>query len=71
VLVRDPTGKRRDAAFFCTDPAAEAPFILEAYARRWCWEITQPHYPQDATLDNARAITDHRHHGAAELARTG
>jgi hypothetical protein len=40
VLVRDPTGKRRDAAFFCTDPAAEAPFILEAYARRWCWEVT-------------------------------
>ena len=24
VLVRDPTGKRRDEAFFCTDPTAEA-----------------------------------------------
>ena len=40
VLVRDPTGKRRDEAFFCTDPAATAPFILEAYARRWCLEVT-------------------------------
>jgi hypothetical protein len=40
VLVRDPTGKRRDEAFFCTDRAADARFILEAYARRWCWEVT-------------------------------
>jgi hypothetical protein len=39
-LVRDPTGKRRDEAFFCTDPAATARFILEAYARRWCLEVT-------------------------------
>ena len=40
MLVRDPTGKRRDEAFFCTDPAAEARFIVEAYARRWCLEVT-------------------------------
>src|SRR5713226_6974599 len=40
VLVRDPTGKRRDEAFFCTDPTAEARFILEAYARRWTLEVT-------------------------------
>jgi hypothetical protein len=40
VLVRDPTGKRRDEAFFCTDPTATAQFILEAYARRWCLEVT-------------------------------
>jgi len=40
VLVRDPTGKRRDEAFFCTDLAADARFILEAYARRWCLEVT-------------------------------
>ena len=40
VLVRDPTGKRRDEAFFCTDPTATARFILEAYARRWTLEVT-------------------------------
>jgi hypothetical protein len=45
VLVRDPTGKRRDEAFFCTAPAAEARFILEAYARRWCLENRQPYHP--------------------------
>lgn len=40
VLVHDPAGKRRDEAFCCTDPAAEARFIVEAYARRWCLEVT-------------------------------
>jgi hypothetical protein len=40
VLVRDPTGKRRDEAFFCTDLSAEAVFLLEAYARRWTLEVT-------------------------------
>jgi hypothetical protein len=40
VLVRDPSGKRRDEAFFCTDLSADAAFILAAYARRWCLEVT-------------------------------
>jgi hypothetical protein len=40
VLVRDPTGKRRDEACFCTDPTAEPRFPLEAYARRWTLEVT-------------------------------
>lgn len=40
VLVRDPTGRRKLDAFFCTDEAADAGFILEAYGRRWCLEVT-------------------------------
>ena len=40
VVVRDPSGKRRDEAFFCTDLSVDAVFILEAYARRWCLEVT-------------------------------
>jgi hypothetical protein len=40
VVVRDPSGKRRDEAFFCTDLSADAVFILEAYARRWTLEVT-------------------------------
>src|SRR3954467_8758713 len=35
VVVRDPGGRRRDEAFFCTDHA----FILEGYARRWTIEV--------------------------------
>lgn len=38
-MVRDPGGRRRDEAFFCTDLAADAAFILEGYARRWTIEV--------------------------------
>lgn len=40
VVVRDPDGRRRDEAFFCTDCAVSVSFILEAYARRWGLEVT-------------------------------
>jgi hypothetical protein len=39
VLVRDPAGRRRDEAFFCTDVGVGACFILETYARRWSLEV--------------------------------
>jgi hypothetical protein len=38
VVVRDPTGRRRDEAFFCTDCRASA-FILDSYAHRWTLEV--------------------------------
>jgi hypothetical protein len=40
VVVRDPTGRRQDEAFFCTDIAVTEAFILEGYARRWTLEVT-------------------------------
>lgn len=40
VIVRDPSGRRRDEAFFCTDRAVDHTFILEGYARRWTIEVT-------------------------------
>lgn len=40
VVVRDPAGKRKDEAFFCTDPTVSPTFILETYARRWTLEVT-------------------------------
>lgn len=39
VLVRDPSGRRRDEAFFCTDVRASAAFILITYAHRWTLEV--------------------------------
>ncbi|MDE3075865.1 MAG: transposase [Chloroflexota bacterium] len=39
VIVRDPSGRRRDEAFFCTDVRASAAFILQTYASRWCLEV--------------------------------
>jgi hypothetical protein len=40
VVVRDPSGKRKDEAFFCTDLTATTAFILEGFARRWTLEVT-------------------------------
>src|SRR5215212_7328746 len=39
VVVRDPGGRRRDEAFFCTDLTVDHAFILEGYARRWTIEV--------------------------------
>ena len=39
VVVRDPAGRRRDEAFFCTDVTVGAAFLLESYARRWTIEV--------------------------------
>jgi DDE superfamily endonuclease len=39
VIARDPSGRRRDEAFFCTDLAVDHAFILEGYARRWTIEV--------------------------------
>lgn len=39
VIVRDPSGRRRDEAFFCTDVQASAAFILDTYAHRWTLEV--------------------------------
>jgi hypothetical protein len=39
VVVRDPSGRRRDEAFFCTDLAVDHAFILEGSARRWTIEV--------------------------------
>jgi len=40
VVVRDPSGRRRDEAFFCTDLSRDAAFILQTYSRRWTLEVT-------------------------------
>lgn len=39
VMVRDPSGRRRDEAFFCTDTRASVTSILQTYASRWCLEV--------------------------------
>jgi hypothetical protein len=40
VVVRDPSRRRRDEAFFCTDLDRDAAFILLSYSRRWALEVT-------------------------------
>jgi DDE superfamily endonuclease len=40
VVARDPSGRRRDEAFFCTDLERDTAFILLTYSRRWTLEVT-------------------------------
>jgi hypothetical protein len=40
VVVRDPSGHRKDAAFCCTDLGVSVTFLLETYALRWTLEVT-------------------------------
>ena len=40
VVVRDPSGRRKDAAFCCTDLRVSVAFLLETYAKRWTLEVT-------------------------------
>lgn len=40
VLLRDPSGKRRPCALFCTDPAATTRQIIAWYVSRWQIEVT-------------------------------
>jgi hypothetical protein len=39
VVVRDPSGKMRDAYLFTTDVQATATWVIEAFARRWSVEV--------------------------------
>jgi hypothetical protein len=62
VVVRDPTGKRHDEAFFCTDLAVDPAFILTGYARRWCLEVAFHDQMQflgfaEPQQQNQRAVT--------------
>ena len=64
VVVRDPSGRRRDEAFFCTDLTVDAAFILEGYARRWTIEVA--FYNQKQFL----GFEDPQNQSATAVART-
>lgn len=55
VVVRDPAGKRKDEAFFCTDPTATPAFILEGFARRWTIEVTFHDSKQSLGFENPQS----------------
>jgi hypothetical protein len=54
VIVHDPTGKRQDEAFFCTDLTLSAGAMLTAYARRWTLEVTFHDAKQYLGLEDAQ-----------------
>ena len=58
VVVRDPSGRRTDEAFFCTDVTVMPTGILEAFARRWTIEVTFHDSKQFLGLANPQSQTE-------------
>lgn len=57
VVVRDPKGRRRDDAFFSTDPGMPAERVLELYAQRWSIEVAFRDTKQQLGFERSRART--------------
>lgn len=57
VVVRDPKGRRRDEAFFSTDPAMRIETILETYAQRWSLEVAFRDAKQHLGFERSQART--------------
>jgi hypothetical protein len=68
VVVRDPRGRRRDEAFFCTDLGVGPAFILEGYARRWTLEVTFHDAKQFLGFEDPQTQTDRAVQRTAPLA---
>ena len=68
VIVRDPSGRRKDEAFVCTDPTATAAFVLEAFARRWTLEVTFHDAKQSLGFEDPPAQTSSAVRRTAPLA---
>ena len=59
VVVRDPKGRRKDDAFFTTDPDARPESVLETYALRWALEVAFRDSKQTLGLERSQARTPH------------
>ena len=57
VVVRDPKGRRRDEAFFSTDPDMGVQAILETYAQRWSLEVAFRDTKQQLGFERSQART--------------
>jgi len=68
VVVRDPTGRRQEEAFCCTDTTVTETFILEGYARRWTLEVTFHDTKQHLGLADPQAQSPAAVRRAAPLA---
>jgi DDE superfamily endonuclease len=68
VIVRDPSGKRADEAFFCTDATVAPDVILETYARRWTLEVAFHDAKQFLGLEDPQGQTPQAVRRTAPLA---
>lgn len=57
VVVRDPKGRRRDEAFFSTDPGMGVETIVQTYAQRWSLEVAFRDAKQQLGFERSQART--------------
>lgn len=57
VVVRDPKGRRKDDAFFSTDPEMSVECVLETYAQRWSIEVAFRDAKQQLGFERSQART--------------
>ena len=57
VVVRDPKGRRKDDAFFSTDPDMPVKTILQTYAQRWSLEVAFRDTKQQLGFERSQART--------------
>ena len=57
VVVRDPKGRRKDDAFFSTDPDMSVQTILQTYAQRWSLEVAFRDTKQQLGFERSQART--------------
>lgn len=57
VVVRDPKGRRKDDAFYSTDPTMSVETILRIYAQRWSLEVAFRDTKQHLGFEHSQART--------------
>lgn len=57
VVVRDPNKRRKDDAFFSTDPQMSVQVLLETYAQRWSLEVAFRDVKQQLGFERSQART--------------
>jgi hypothetical protein len=63
VLTRDPKGRWKDRAYFCTDPERSVEAVLQRYAHRWQLEVAFQSAKQNLGLEDPRNGWWRRVHG--------
>jgi len=63
VVTRDPKGRAKPKAFFCTDPARSVEEILQTYAQRWDLEVAIRNAKQMLGLEDPQNGFWRRKHG--------
>jgi len=68
IVIRDPSGRRWDSAYYSTDLQATAEELIERYARRWTLEVTFRDVKQHLGFEDSPSRTEKAVRRTAPLA---